>query len=108
MALNMKNIAEIDIKDLNQLIKDGKFTAEEAKQIKQTRRLLKMCKYNKDQRDKKKIEKESLEAERDSLQQEYEFILKEVQILKEKKLDLELLAILDHYQQFEAFYNLNL
>ena len=105
MAVNMENIAEIDIKVLNQLIKDKKFTAEEAKQLKQSRRLSKMCRYNKDQREKKKMEKENLEAERDSLQQEYEFILKEVQDLKEKKLELEILAMLDHYQQFEAYYN---
>ncbi|KAI6646103.1 hypothetical protein LOD99_9454 [Oopsacas minuta] len=93
--ISRSDIAEIDIKKLNLLIKSSNMTEEEAKPLKYSRRLQKMSHYNKAQRDKKKRQEHSLEAEREHLQQEYTYILQEVQMLKEAKLKFEVMQILD-------------
>ena len=93
--LSSSNIADIDIKKLNLLIKTSNMTEDEAKALKYSRRLKKMSHYNKAQREKKKRQELSLEAEREYLQQEYSYILQEVQMLKEAKLNYEVLQILD-------------
>ena len=92
-------IAEIDIKKLNLLIKTNNLSEDEAKALKYSRRLKKMSQYNKAQREKKKRQEQSLEAERVKLQQEYSYILQEVQMLKEAKLEFEMLQILDDLAQ---------
>ena len=93
--LARNEIAEIDMKKLNLLIKTSNMTEDEAKALKYSRRLKKMSHYNKAQREKKKRQELSLEAEREYLQQEYSYILQEVQMLKEAKLNYEVLQILD-------------
>ena len=92
-------IAEIDIKKLNLFIKTNNLSEDEAKALKYSRRLKKMSQYNKAQREKKKRQEQSLEAERAKLQQEYSYILQEVQMLKEAKLEYEMLQILDDLAQ---------
>ena len=92
-------IAEIDIKKLNLLIKTNNLSEDEAKALKYSRRLKKMSQYNKAQREKKKRQEQSLEAERAKLQQEYSYILQEVQMLKEAKLSLEVMQILDDLEE---------
>ena len=93
-------IAEIDIKKLNLLIKTNNLSEDEAKALKYSRRLKKMSQYNKAQREKKKRQEQSLEAERAKLQQEYSYMLQEVLMLKEAKLEYEMLQILDDLAQY--------
>ena len=92
-------IAEIDIKKLNLFIKTNNLSEDEAKALKYSRRLKKMSQYNKAQREKKKRQEQSLEVERAKLQQEYSYILQEVQMLKEAKLSLEVMRILDDLEE---------
>ena len=100
MASN--DLANIDIKELNRLIKERKLSEKEARDIKQSRRLVKMCTYNKTQRQKKKTKQERKVEERDSLLLELETLLQEVGYLKDMKVDLELLSLLDEYEEYEA------
>ena len=93
-------IAEIDIKKLNLLIKTNNLSEDEARALKYSRRLKKMSQYNKAQREKKKRQEQSLEAERAKLQQEYSYMLQEVLMLKEAKLEYEMLQILDDLAQY--------
>ena len=99
MGSKIENIAEIDIKALNLFIKDNNMSLEDAKALKYSRRLKKMSQYNKAQREKKKRIEKSLEVEKEKLQQEYEYILHEVQVLKDAKLHYELMDILDDLEQ---------
>ena len=91
------DLASIDIKTLNLMINFGtsNMTEEDARALKYSRRLKKMSYYNKAQREKKKKQEHSLEAERESLQQEYSYILQEIQMLREAKFNYEFLQILD-------------
>ncbi|KAI6657223.1 hypothetical protein LOD99_11169 [Oopsacas minuta] len=102
---NNNNIATMGIKELNRLIKDKRLTTDEARNVKQSRRLIKMCKYNKDQRQKKKSKEKRLEVLRDSLLLEYEALLQEVEFLRGQIIDLEFLALLDLYEENEAYYD---
>ena len=95
------NIADIDIKQLNNFIKSNDISHEGAKFMKYTRRLQKMSKYNKAQRDKKKQLELELEEEKELLQKEYDCILGEVNELKETKIFFELLMLLDQIEQQE-------
>ena len=88
-----ENIADIDIKQLNNFIKSNDISSEGAKFMKHTRRLQKMSKYNKAQRDKKKQLELELEQKKKLLQKEYNCILDEVNELKEMKIFYELLNI---------------
>ena len=105
MASNDKYLANIDIKELNRLIKERRLSEKEAKDIKQSRRLVKMCTYNKTQRQKKKTKQELKVEERDSLLVELQTLLQEVGYLKEMKIDLELLTLLDEYEEYEALHD---
>lgn len=96
-----ENIADIDIKQLNNFIKSNDISSEGAKFMKHTRRLQKMSKYNKAQRDKKKQLELELEQKKKLLQKEYNCILDEVNELKEMKIFYELLKLLEEIDQQE-------
>ena len=92
-------IADIEIKKLNNIIKNNNIGPDQAKAIKYSRRLKKMSKYNKAQREKKKRLQKSLEAFKEQLQREYNDLLHEVNALREAKLQLELMEILDELEK---------
>ena len=92
-------IADIEIKKLNNFIKNNNISADDAKAIKYSRRLKKMSRYNKAQREKKKRLQKSLEAEKEQLRREYEGIIREVNDLREAKLHLEIMQQLDDLQE---------
>ena len=93
------DLASIDIKTLNLMIKTSNMTEEDARALKYSRRLKKMSYYNKAQREKKKKQEHCLEAERENLQQEYSYILQEIQMLREAKFKYEFLQILDDLER---------
>ena len=92
-------IADIEIKKLNNFIKNNNISADDAKAIKYSRRLKKMSRYNKAQREKKKRLQKNLEAEKEQLLKEYEGIIREVNDLREAKLHLEIMQQLDDLQE---------
>ena len=95
-------IADVEVKKLNQFIKSNNISPEDAKAIKYTRRLRKMSQYNKAQRDKKKQYERALEEEKEQLQRELEYILYEVNELKEAKMNYELIQMLDEYERYNS------
>ena len=97
--IDSNEIGDIDIKKLNEYIKSSNMSEEKAKALKYSRRLKKMSQYNRAQREKKKRQEEGLDYEREKLRQEYAHILNEVEMLKEAKLQLEVLGILDDLEQ---------
>ena len=94
-----KMVADAEIKKLNLYIKSNNISQEDAKAMKYTRRLRKMSQYNKAQRDKKKQYEKALEEEKEQLQRELEYILDEVNELKETKANYELLQMLDELEK---------
>ena len=92
-------IADVEVKKLNHFIKMNNISPEEAKAMKYSRRLRKMSQYNKAQRDKKKQYEKALEEEKEQLQREYEYILHEVDQLKEAKMNYELIQLLDDLEK---------
>ena len=92
-------IADIEIKKLNNFIKNNNISPDEAKAIKYSRRLKKMSRYNKAQREKKKRLQKCLEAEKEKLQREYDRIINEVDALKETKLHYEVMQLLDDLEK---------
>ena len=76
------DIADMDIKDLNRIIKAKKLTNEDSKSVKDMRRKLKMRAYGVRNRQRKKEEYQALQKERRCLEKELGDLLTEVDELR--------------------------
>ena len=76
------DIADMDIKDLNRIIKAKKLTNEDSKYVKDTRRKMKMRAYGVRNRQRKKEEYQALQKERRCLEKELDELVLEVYELR--------------------------
>ncbi|KAI6660417.1 hypothetical protein LOD99_14003 [Oopsacas minuta] len=92
-----QEIVYLDIKELNKKIKQKRLCEDEIKEIKSIRRKRRLKSYDLNRNRRGKALLQSLETERDSLQEEYENLMIEVEQLHDSKMKLELLSLLDNY-----------
>lgn len=84
-SFSREDIAEMDIKDLNRLIKANKMTNEDSKFVKDMRRKMKMRAYGVKNRQRKKDEYQALEKTRQYLTKELGELLQEVDNLRKER-----------------------
>ena len=82
---SQEDIAEMDIKDLNRIIKANKLTDEDSKSVKDARRKMKMRAYGVKNRQRKKDEYQALQRQRQCLVMELGELQQEVHRLQEMK-----------------------
>eukprot|EP00800_Vazella_pourtalesii_P017551 TRINITY_DN537_c0_g1_i1.p1 TRINITY_DN537_c0_g1~~TRINITY_DN537_c0_g1_i1.p1 ORF type:complete len:109 (-),score=24.01 TRINITY_DN537_c0_g1_i1:102-428(-) len=84
-SFSQEDIAEMDIKDLNRMIKANKLTNEDSKSVKDMRRKMKMRAYGVKNRQRKKDEYQALQKQRQCLVMELGELQQEVYQLREMK-----------------------
>ena len=82
---SQEDIAEMDIKDLNKIIKANKLNNEDSKSVKDMRRKMKMRAYGVKNRQRKKDEYQALQIERQCLVLELGELQQEVHHLQKMK-----------------------
>lgn len=86
--ISQTDVAHMDIKDLNRIIKSKKMTSEDGKVLKELRRKLKMRQYGVKNRQRKRDEFYVLEKERENLKVELNELQSEVDELTRLRKDL--------------------